>query len=441
VVVPNGAVLNFLTSMAREPGLRPDDKLLAVTTLSFDIAVLELLLPLSVGAQVVLASTETTQSGPALRTLLETSGATVMQATPSTWRLLLEAGWQGSPGFKALIGGEGLPIDLAQTLRERCGALWNMYGPTETTVWSTCWQVELPIERISIGRPIANTVVRVLDEQGQPCALGVPGELCIGGDGVTSGYLQRPELTAERFIADPTNPGARLYRTGDRGRWCDDGMLEHLGRMDSQVKVRGHRIELGEIETNLASHPQVAQAVVLVREDQPGDVRLVAYVVGREGQATAADLRTHLRLNLPDYMLPQHFVPLERLPLLANGKIDRKGLPAPSESVAPARPMKQQPLSDIERGVAQVWQDILGISDITAADNFFDLGGHSLIAMRAVMEMEKRLSIRVAVRRLVFESLAQIAATPVEAGVAPDDAESARPGLLSRVFGRLGRRS
>ena len=441
VVVPNGAVLNFLASMAREPGLLPSDRLLAVTTLSFDIAVLELLLPLSVGAEIVLASTDTTQSGSALRELLETSGATVMQATPSTWRLLLEAGWQGSPTFKALIGGEGLPIDLAQTLRERCAALWNMYGPTETTVWSTYWKVELPIERILIGRPIANTWVRILDEQGQPCAVGVPGEICIGGHGVASGYLHRPELTAERFIADVAAPGRRFYRTGDRGRWCDDGLLEHLGRLDGQVKLRGHRIELGEIETNLASHPRVAQAVVLVREDQPGDVRLVAYVTGREGQPTAADLRAHLRLSLPDYMLPQHVVPVERLPLLPNGKIDRKSLPAPSDSVLLAQAIQQQPLSDIEQGVAQVWQDILGISDIRAADNFFDLGGHSLIAMRAVMEMEKRLSIRVAVRRLVFESLAQIAATPVEAAATLDDAESARPGLLSRVFGRLGRRS
>ncbi len=441
VVVPHGAVLNFLASMAREPGLVADDKLLAVTTLSFDIAVLELLLPLSVGAQVVLASTETTQSGPALRQLLEASGATAMQATPSTWRLLLEAGWRGSPTFKALIGGEALPLDLAQTLRERCDALWNMYGPTETTVWSTCWQVELPIERISIGRPIANTWVRILDEQGQVCAVGVPGEICIGGSGVTTGYLHRPELTAERFIADPAIANGRLYRTGDRGRWCDDGLLEHLGRMDSQVKVRGHRIELGEIEANLASHPQVAQAVVIVREDKPGDVRLVAYLIGRDGQASAPDLRTHLRLTLPDYMLPQHFVPIERMPLLPNGKVDRKGLPAPSETVAAAPHRLQQPLSDIEQGVAQVWQDILGVSDIRATDNFFDLGGHSLIAMRAVMEMEKRLSIRVAVRRLVFESLAQVAATPVEAAPAAGDEESARPGLLSRVFGRLGRRS
>ncbi len=441
VVVPNGAVLNFLASMAREPGLAPNDRLLAVTTLSFDIAVLELLLPLSVGAQVVLASTETARSGPALRALLESSGATVMQATPSTWRLIVEADWHGSPAFKALIGGEGLPVDLAQTLRERCGALWNMYGPTETTVWSTCWRVELPVERISIGRPIANTVVRVLDEQGQPCPVGVPGEIYIGGEGVTSGYLRRPELTAERFIADPTTTDGRLYRTGDRGRWCNDGLLEHMGRLDGQVKVRGHRIELGEIETNLATHPQVAQAVVLVREDRPGEVRLVAYVISRQGQPTAADLRAHLRLILPDYMLPQHFVPVARLPLLPNGKIDRKGLPAPGQNLALALAMQQQPLGDIEQGVAQVWQDILGISDIRAGDNFFDLGGHSLIAMRAVMEMEKRLSIRVAVRRLVFESLTQIAATPLEATAAADDVESARPGLLSRMLGRLGRRS
>ncbi len=257
VVVPHRAVLNFLASMADVPGLGTDDRLLAVTTLSFDIAVLELLLPLSVGATIILASADEALDGRALRRCLEENAATVMQATPSTWRMLLEAGWEGAPGFKALIGGEALPPDLAQALLQRVGELWNMYGPTETTVWSTCWRVQQADAGISIGRPIANTQVHVLDEAGQPCPVGVPGELFIGGEGVALGYLHRPELTEERFVLDrfSTAAGARMYRTGDLGRWRHDGQLEHMGRLDHQVKIRGHRIELGEIEANLASHP------------------------------------------------------------------------------------------------------------------------------------------------------------------------------------------
>jgi amino acid adenylation domain-containing protein len=282
-VVPHGAVLNFLASMAREPGLGVDDRLLAVTTLSFDIAVLELLLPLSVGACVILASTDQALDGRALRALLDEHRVTVMQATPSSWRMLVEAGWQGGPGFKALIGGEALPPDLAPALLERTGELWNMYGPTETTVWSTCWRVVRPESGICIGRPIANTQVHVLDEAGQRCLIGVPGEICIGGAGVALGYLHRQELTDERFVPDrfASRPNARLYRTGDLGRWRYDGQLEHMGRLDHQVKIRGHRVELGEIEAGLGSHPGVARAVVIVREDRPGDARVTAYIVPR----------------------------------------------------------------------------------------------------------------------------------------------------------------
>jgi len=285
--------VNFLLGMARTPGLTASDRLVAVTTLSFDIAALELLLPLTVGAEIVLAGREVATDGHALRALLESSKATVMQATPSTWRMLLEAGWQGTPEFKVLVGGEGLPQDLAHHLLDRCAQLWNMYGPTETTVWSTCWNVERASRGITIGQPIANTQVHVLDERLQPRPIGVPGEIYIGGSGVTLGYLNRAELTAERFIADPFGPaGARLYRTGDRGRWRHDGLLEHLGRLDFQVKVRGYRIELGEIEANLMHHPALVRAVVITREDRPGDVRLVAYVVPRAGHSRAEHHRT-----------------------------------------------------------------------------------------------------------------------------------------------------
>ncbi len=412
VVVQHGAALNFLCSMAQQPGLNADDALVAVTTLSFDIAVLELLLPLTLGAQVVLASRQEAASGKLLRRLLEKRAATVMQATPSTWRMLIDAGWTGGPTFRALIGGEALPPDLADQLRSRTGELWNMYGPTETTVWSTCWHVE-PGVAISIGRPIGNTQVHVLDPHGQPCPIGVAGEVFIGGDGVALGYLNRPELTAERFLPDPfrATPGARMYRTGDRGRWRNDGLLEHLGRLDHQVKVRGHRIELGEIEATLVQHPGVAQAVVIVREDRPGDARLVAYLIAKTSSAAPAreTLRDHLRHTLPDYMLPQHVVWLDALPLLPNGKLNRQALPLPTEPGA-ERVVAAEALAPLERAIAEVWQELLSVSQVGLRDNFFDLGGHSLLAVRAVAAIEARTGLAIDPRRLVFESLAQLGA-------------------------------
>ena len=441
VVVPHRAVVNFLLSMAREPGLSSSDRLLAVTTLSFDIAVLELLLPLTVGAQVVLASRDEAVDGQALCALLLSSQATVMQATPATWRMLIEAGWAGSSAFKALIGGEALPADLAEQLIARTGELWNMYGPTETTVWSTCCRVASLDAGISIGQPIANTQVHILDERLQPCPIGVPGEICIGGDGVTLGYLHRPELTAERFVDDPWRPGARLYRTGDRGRWRHDGLLEHQGRMDFQVKVRGYRIELGEIETTLAAHPQVARTVVIVREDRPGDARLVAYVVPRGQMAPAHDLREHLRQSLPDYMLPQHYVSLDAIPLLPNGKIDRKSLPVPSDGAVAHDTSFAAPRTEAEIAVAEIWQRLLGIDQVGLADNFFDLGGHSLLAMRAVGEMERVLGARISVRRMIFETLGQIAAANAAVDQAADDAPLVVAGKkpwLRRVLGAIG---
>jgi len=288
VLVPHHAVVNFLGSMAREPGLTADDVLVAVTTLSFDIAVLELQLPLTIGATVVIASREEASDGRVLGALLEQNLTTIVQATPVTWRLLLEAGWNGGKDFKALVGGEALPKDLADQLIASGVKLWNMYGPTETTVWSTCARITDTSNGITIGRPIANTTVYILDAQKNLCPIGVPGELCIGGDGVALGYWNRPDLSAERFIPDPfsTSPGATLYRTGDRARWRSDGTLEHLGRLDFQVKIRGYRIEVGEIEAGIAHHPAIRETAVVVREDVPGDPRLVAYVVVKNDAAS-----------------------------------------------------------------------------------------------------------------------------------------------------------
>jgi amino acid adenylation domain-containing protein len=431
VVVHHEAVVNFLASMAKKPGLASDDRLLAVTTLSFDIAVLELLLPLSVGASIVIASREEATDGTLLCDLVAEHGVTVMQATPATWRMLVEADFRGRPGFKALIGGEALPADLARELLQRVTELWNMYGPTETTVWSTCWKVEHPERGISIGRPIDNTEIHILDPGGNRCPIGVAGEVFIGGEGVTLGYLHRPELTSERFVVDPfRGEGKRMYRTGDRGRWRRDGQLEHLGRLDFQVKVRGHRIELGEIESALMNHPDVARTVVIVREDRPGDARLVAYVVPRGGVSTlgARALREHLRTTLPAYMVPQHFVELPDIPRLPNGKINRAALPVPTEAPSGSGEDAAAPVSEAEKTIALVWKELLGITQVSKTDNFFDLGGHSLLAMRAIAEIHRRLGVRFEPRRLIFESLGQLAASVGPApGAKADNGARATP--------------
>ena len=433
VQVPHRAVSNFLVGMQQQPGLKADDRLVAVTTLSFDIAVLELMLPLSVGAQVVMADRATAADAGALAQLLRHCDATVMQATPATWRLLLETDWRGGTDFRALCGGEPLAPDLAAQLLPRCAELWNLYGPTETTVWSTCMRVETAAlgrsPDIHIGRPIANTQVWILDAETQICPRGVPGEICIGGDGVTLGYLQRPELNADRFIPDryaaasASGSQPMLYRTGDRGRWRADGQLEHMGRMDFQVKVRGYRIELGEIENNLLVHPAVARVVAMAREDQPGDVRLVAYVVAAPGQAIDTQaLTAHLRGTLPDYMIPQHIVPLDAIPLLPNGKVDRKALPSPRGGLTQAV-ARTAPRTDTERRIAAVMAEVLGLPDVGVDDDFFALGGHSLLGARLTARISRALGVSLPLRTLfdapTVARLAEAVGGRPEAAVAP----------------------
>ncbi len=447
VRVPQRAVVNFLQAMRERPGLAPDARLAAVTTLSFDIAVLELLLPLAVGAQVVLATREEASDGHALRGLLERHRVDTLQATPATWRLLVEAGWRGGPHWKALCGGEALPVDLAEDLLRRSGELWNLYGPTETTVWSACARIRPGQGDILIGRPIANTQVEVLDAEGAPVPIGVAGELWIGGSGVALGYHRRPELSAERFVADAAQGGRLRYRTGDLGRWRGDGQLQLLGRLDQQVKVRGYRIEAGEIEHALARHPAVAQAAVVAAPGPDGGARLVAYLVGREATLPdAADLRAHLRLELPDYMIPALYVPLERLPLTPNGKLDRRALPAVAPPTAASeRRRDDAPRSAAEQAVAEVWRELLGVAAIGLRDNFLDLGGHSLLIMRAVALLEARTGARLSPRAFVFQTLEQVAAECAAAmpgaAAAPSMPEpaSTRPGWLQRLRRWLGR--
>jgi amino acid adenylation domain-containing protein len=400
VAVSHGAVANFLASMARQPGLAAKDVLVAVTTLSFDIAGLELYLPLSVGGTVVIASRETASDGRLLAGALDRYGATALQATPATWRLLLDSGWSGRPGLKLLCGGEALPRDLADHLLPLGSELWNVYGPTETTIWSACHRVEPGRGAVPIGRPIANTSLYVVDRGLDRVPAGVPGELLIGGAGLARGYFGRPDLTAERFLPDPFNEPSglcgRLYRTGDLARFRPDGTVECLGRLDHQVKVRGFRIELQEIEARLALHPLVRQAVVVAR-GEAGDRSLVSYIVpaspaGAGSAPAPGELRAFLKESLPDYMIPARWVFLEALPLTPNGKVDRKALPIPdSERPAPDS-TAAAPVGETERAVAAIWQEVLGIEHVGADDNFFDLGGHSLLLARIQARLRDRLA-------------------------------------------------
>ncbi|MEU1017179.1 amino acid adenylation domain-containing protein [Streptomyces sp. NPDC005898] len=392
VRVGHRALTNFLCSMAKEPGFGPRDSLLAVTTACFDIAGLELYLPLVTGGEVRVAPAETAADGFALRALVETYRPTVMQATPVTWRMLIGAGWQGEAGLTVLCGGEALPGDLAAELVRRADRVWNMYGPTETTIWSSLDRVEAG-RPVTIGRPLANTRMYVLDERLRPVPPGSPGELYIGGDGVADGYHGRPDLTAARFLDDPFAPG-RVYRTGDLVRHLPDGRLEYLRRVDSQVKLHGYRIEPGEIETVLRDHPAIAQAAVVVRDDEPGGDRLVAYTV-TEGDARvpdAAELRAHVRARLPAYMVPSAVVPLPALPLTPNGKLDRRALPAPHGAAALDGPSADAvPRGALEQQISAIWRSALGLAEVGADVNFFDAGGDSLRLTHVVARLRAEL--------------------------------------------------
>jgi amino acid adenylation domain-containing protein len=380
---------NFLRSMQREPGIGADDVLLAVTTLSFDIAVLELYLPLMSGSSVVIASRDDAMDAHKLADLIAQKGITLMQATPATWRMLLAAGWQGEKRLKALCGGEALTRDLSTSLLSRIGELWNMYGPTETTVWSTCKRIESAQEQISIGKPLDNTQVYILNDAGMPQPPGAAGELFIAGDGVALGYLGRDELTAERFSADPFRPGNRMYRTGDLGRWRSDGMLECLGRNDGQVKVRGFRIELGEIEAVLMGSGLLSECSVIVREDTPGDQRLVAYFAS-DRELRPDELKASIQKKLPAYMVPQNWLQMPSLPKTLNGKIDRKRLPAPGAPVrSTEKPPSAPPKTPTEQFLHDIWKEVLKREDFGVQDDFFLLGGHSLLATQLLARIQR----------------------------------------------------
>lgn len=381
VQVPRGALLNLLWSMREWLGLGPADRLLAVTTISFDIAGVDVWLPWLVGARTIMASREQAADGAQLRTLIARHGVTFLQATPVTWRLLLGAGWTGDPAMQVVCTGEAMPPEVARALTPIVRRTWNLYGPTETTIWSTGFQLVAGDAPVLIGRPVANTECYILDAHRQPVPVGAPGELYIAGDGLARGYLNRPDLTEEKFVPHLLRRGARMYRTGDLARYRADGNIECLGRTDDQVKIRGFRIELGEIESVLKALPQIKEAIVLAREDAAADKRLVAYYVPAEGPIDAAELRAQMKDNLPEYMVPSAYVPLDAMPLTSNGKVDKKSLPMPDAGAIATGRHLMPPRTHIEKQLTEIWEELFSLPNVSVDDDFFDLGGHSLLAL------------------------------------------------------------
>ncbi|GAA3987776.1 non-ribosomal peptide synthetase [Mucilaginibacter dorajii] len=422
VQINHSALINFLYSMQKVPGVSAGDKLLAVTTISFDISGLELFLPLISGAQVIIADSDTAKDGRALLDIIKNESVTIMQATPYTWRIMLEAGWDNSTPLKVLCGGEALPKELAERVVKQAASLWNVYGPTETTIWSTIKEIKADDELITVGRPIDNTSIYILDNFQNPLPAGIEGEIYIGGDGVAKGYLNQPVLTIEKFVNDPflAIPGAKMYRTGDMGRFMANGEIECLGRIDSQIKIRGYRIEAGEIEYHLVNQHNVKEAVVIARPDKYGVDKLVAFIVikdGYQGESDSAQIkgwRADLRSLLPDYMVPDDFIIIPAMPLTPNGKIDKKVLANQNTKLAESINLFIAPRTDVEKLVADVWSEFLEIKNIGIYDNFFELGGHSLIAVQVMTRIEKLTGKRLPLATLFENSTVEKLALMLE---------------------------
>jgi amino acid adenylation domain-containing protein len=420
VQICHQSLVNFICSMQNEPGLNHGDKLLAVTTISFDIHTLEIYLPLTVGATIILASREMTIDGRQLAKEIQNHAVNVMQATPATWRMLLASDWPGKTDLKVICGGEALSRELANRLLAKVGSLWNVYGPTETTVWSTICEIKASRDTNhedapeSIGRPITNTQIYILDQGLQPVPIGVIGELYIGGDGVARGYLNRPELNAGSFLNNPFKSNSRIYKTGDLARYLPNGNIEYLGRIDNQVKIRGFRIEIGEIENVLDKHPQVEEGVVVVREDSRRHKQLVAYVVAGQSQPSIPELRQFLKAQLPDYMIPGVFVILEALPLTPNGKVDRRELAlrgVRSQESGVRSQEEERESHRLEGELIKIWEEVLGVEQIGIRDNFFEVGGHSLLTAILQSKIAKGLGIEISIMDIFqypnIESLAK----------------------------------
>lgn len=422
VEVTHGGLSNLLFAMAREPGFAATDTMLAITTVTFDIAALELLLPLVQGGRVVIATADEAKDGAELLARLDQSGASVLQATPMTWRLLLEAGFRSRPGLRMLCGGEALPLELARRLLAGGGELWNMYGPTETTIWSSVARIRPEDEVVTIGQPIANTQFYIVDGNDEPVGVGIPGELLIAGAGLARGYANNPKLTARSFVANPVDPGrsARAYRTGDRAKYLPNGRIQHLGRLDHQVKLRGFRIEPGEIEAVLARKTGIVSAVIL-REDVPGEPRLVCYYVTGADSPPPAELRAALAQDLPDYMVPTAWVGLPALPLNPSGKLDRGALPAPevpgATPRADATAGKAMPRTPVEETLVRIWSEVLRREDVGVEDDLFDLGA-DLLSIFQITSRARREGLKLAARDFFRNrTIAAVAAAlPDEAG-------------------------
>ncbi|GLH98152.1 non-ribosomal peptide synthetase [Phytohabitans aurantiacus] len=398
VAVPHAALANLLLAMRDLLGSRPTDRWLWLTSLSFDISGLEVFLPLVTGGRVVVAPDGATTDGATVDRIVRDHRVTHVQATPSGWRILLDAGFEQPDTVTALTGGEALPASLAQELRPRVTRLFNVYGPTETTIWSTAAEMPIDTGEVTIGHPIANTRAYVLDGAGSPVPIGITGELHLAGDGVADGYLRNPALTEQRFRADPFGPG-RMYATGDLCQWRPDGHLVYIGRRDDQVKIRGHRVELGEIEARLHEHPRVAEAaVVLHYPDDTDSGRLVGYIVPRGPAPDPADLRHHLAQTLPAVMVPTVWSTMERLPRTPNGKLDRAALPEPPRK-APAAPVTAAPGppggDTLLAELTTIWEQVLRIDDIGPDEDLFDLGGHSLSITRISSRIQQRYGVHV----------------------------------------------
>ncbi|MCX4472449.1 amino acid adenylation domain-containing protein [Micromonospora sp. NBC_01655] len=400
VAVRHGALTNLLLGMRDLLDSGPGHRWLHLTSPSFDISAVEVFLPLVTGGRVVVASAVNALDGAGVLRLVRDAGVTHAQATPSGWRVLLEAGLDTAKPLVALAGGEALPVTLARELRARTTRLVNGYGPTEATIYASTADVPADPTEVTIGRPLPNVRAYLLDEALRPVPVGVPGELYLAGAGLADGYLGRDDLTAERFVPDPFGDGdGRLYRTGDRCRWLPDGRIDFLGRADDQVKIRGHRIELGEVTARLLEHPAVAEATTALCADGDGEARLAAYVVARAGAvADPADLRRHLALSLPAAVLPTDWVLLDRLPVSPNGKVDRAALPAPApraDPVAAATAPPEEAGDPVVDVLREIWQDVLKIPDIGVHEDLFDLGGHSLTITRISGRIQQRLGVEV----------------------------------------------
>jgi len=403
VKVAHRSVANLVSYMRRSPGMDEHDVLANLTTPAFDLSVPDWFLPLTTGARLVIVPREATLDAIELADWLTRTKATFVQATPTTWQMLVDAGWAGNTSLKIVCGGEALPQPLCDELVTRGKSLWHMYGPTESTVWSSTLELERSESPPPLGGPIANTSFYVLDSNRQPVPIGVLGELYIGGEGVALGYHDRSELTAEKFLENPFGPG-RLYRTGDLVRWRADGTFEFSGRIDHQVKLRGYRIELGEVEAVLAGHTDVGGAVAAVREVGPGDRRLVAYVLPGTDQPDVEELRRLLKTRLPPFMVPSSFVVLESFPVNANGKLDRAALPSPDGTAARLRRSYVPPETPVQQALAAIWGEVLSVDRIGIDDNFFDLGGHSLLAVKMLSRVQDALALEIRLSTLFEHS-------------------------------------